>query len=184
LGVIVEINTLSRKGTRIVQRREDAIVIQKNVSLLAGEVVLEALSMLHKYLPTPVDSQQIGLDTIRVIRISGNGRVYRGVLPILPMKAMTLAASKDRKFDAVIAYNLTVIADPISYNLANVATKIDIGKTEISEVSLFIPNKCDKTGNPRVKVARVNGAPSYDIPLLLRRMAPVLSLSGRTGHRN
>jgi hypothetical protein len=45
------------------------------------------------------------------------------------MKAMTLAASKDRKFDAVIAYNLTVIADPISYNLANVAAKIDIGKT-------------------------------------------------------
>jgi hypothetical protein len=91
------------------------------VSLLAGEVVLETLSMLHKYLPTPVDSQQIGLNTIRVIRISGNGRIYRGVFPILPMKAMTLTASKYRKFDAVIAYNLTVIADPISYNLAYLA---------------------------------------------------------------
>jgi len=112
LGIVVEINTLSGKGTRIIQRREDTIVIQNGVSLLAGEVVLETLSMFHKYLPTRVHSQQIGLDTIRVIRIGWNGRVYCSIRAILPMKAVTLTASKDQKSDAIIAYNLTITLIP------------------------------------------------------------------------
>jgi len=78
------------------------------------------------------------------------------------MKAVTLAASKDRKSDAVIAYNLTVIADPIAHGLANITTKI--GKIEISEVVPFIPNKSDKSGKSLTEVPRINRAPSYNVP--------------------
>jgi len=162
LGVVVETNTLSGKGTRIIKRREDTFVIQKGVSFLAGEVVLETFSMPNEYLPTRVYSQQIGLDTIRLIRIGWNRRVYCNIRAILPMKAVTLAASEDRKSDAIIAYNLTVIADPIAHGLANIATKI--GKIEISEVVPFIPNKSDKSGKSLSEVPGINRAPSYNVP--------------------
>jgi hypothetical protein len=93
------------------------------------------------------------------------------------MKAVTLTASKDQKCDAVIAYNLTVIADPIAHGLANVATKS--GEIEKSEVVLLIPNKSDKTGKSLTDVPRIYRAPSYDVPSVVQTNGPRVIVAGK-----